>query len=619
MKLLVFLLSLLAVSLEAAVITNWGAQLPTAVPAGGDVILMQKGGVTYYFTPNQLASSLATNANLNASNKIANLDGQGTNMAHYGSLNFQRGGATNLTDLRFYQTVSPVPPVATLIAAAGNINDGTHVYRITFVTAVGETEQSLISNTVSNNAANGQTSVTLPVSSDPSVTSRRLYRTKANDPVIDDITLVYLVTNILDNTTAVFTDNRADSTLGTMTYGILDNTTGGNLWVNGVKAGTIGHRWSTAFGYGVLDNNVGGGGNTAFGAYVLNQNTEGRLNQGFGYLVLRDNTVGSFNSGYGDVSLTHNINGVGNAGYGYQTLRDNTSGSYNSAYGFASMERHQNGVANVAAGVYSMYLHRNGSNNVGIGGEVLYTGTNSASQTAVGFGALGLGVTGYRNAALGEYAGRNTKGEYGTYIGALAGYTGSSVTGNVMVGAAAGYYETASDKLFIDNRPRSNEADARTNTLVYGVFANAQSNQVFAINGFVGINNIAPSLPFYVRGKVDAAAFTGVRIDNPGAGSGTAARLSFSDSLGNDNDHAWVQGAYDGTGMNVQIGTGAGWIQGTAKMTIAHNGVVTLAGTTNHIVFGSTNIAPSSAVAPTKWVSVQVAGDAGVYRIPLYE
>lgn len=79
-KLLIFLLSMCVASLEAATITNWGAQLPTAVPAGGDVILMQKGGVTYFFTPDQLAGSLATNSNLNASNKIGNLNGLGTNL-----------------------------------------------------------------------------------------------------------------------------------------------------------------------------------------------------------------------------------------------------------------------------------------------------------------------------------------------------------------------------------------------------------------------------------------------------------------------------------------------------------------------------------------------------------
>jgi hypothetical protein len=48
-------------------------------------------------------------------------------------------------------------------------------------------------------------------------------------------------------------------------------------------------------------------------------------------------------------------------------------------------------------------------------------------------------------------------------------------------------------------------------------------------------------------------------------------------------------------------------------------GNVTVLGTTNQVIFGSTNTAPVSVVAPTKWISVQVTGDAGVYRLPLYE
>jgi hypothetical protein len=46
---------------------------------------------------------------------------------------------------------------------------------------------------------------------------------------------------------------------------------------------------------------------------------------------------------------------------------------------------------------------------------------------------------------------------------------------------------------------------------------------------------------------------------------------------------------------------------------------VTLTGTTNQVTFGATNIPPASAVAPTKWISVQVAGEAVSYRLPLYQ
>lgn len=45
---------------------------------------------------------------------------------------------------------------------------------------------------------------------------------------------------------------------------------------------------------------------------------------------------------------------------------------------------------------------------------------------------------------------------------------------------------------------------------------------------------------------------------------------------------------------------------------------MTIVGTTNQLIFGTTNSAPASVVAPTKWISVQINGEATSYRIPLY-
>lgn len=61
-----------------------------------------------------------------------------------------------------------------------------------------------------------------------------------------------------------------------------------------------------------------------------------------------------------------------------------------------------------------------------------------------------------------------------------------------------------------------------------------------------------------------------------------------------------------------------------SKLSLTSNGVLStsslvLAGTTNQIVFGATNIAPVSAVAPTHWISVQVSGNSSVFRLPLYQ
>jgi hypothetical protein len=46
---------------------------------------------------------------------------------------------------------------------------------------------------------------------------------------------------------------------------------------------------------------------------------------------------------------------------------------------------------------------------------------------------------------------------------------------------------------------------------------------------------------------------------------------------------------------------------------------VVVAGTTNQIVFGATNLPPAVPVTVVKWVSVQVQGEAAAYRIPLYQ
>jgi hypothetical protein len=56
-----------------------------------------------------------------------------------------------------------------------------------------------------------------------------------------------------------------------------------------------------------------------------------------------------------------------------------------------------------------------------------------------------------------------------------------------------------------------------------------------------------------------------------------------------------------------------------SKAQISSDGQLTLAGTTNQVIFGGTNTPPVSTAAPTKWISVQVQGETAIYRIPLYE
>lgn len=116
------------------------------------------------------------------------------------------------------QIAAPGAPSAALIspAAAGNVNNGAHSYKVTFVAGATETEGGTRSDpvTVVDKTANGKVSLTsIPTSTDSGVTARKLYRTIAGaDPTVAANFL--LLATIADNTTTTFTDNVADGSLG---------------------------------------------------------------------------------------------------------------------------------------------------------------------------------------------------------------------------------------------------------------------------------------------------------------------------------------------------------------------------------------------------------------------
>lgn len=107
---------------------------------------------------------------------------------------------------------APIAPAVALIspAAAGNVDNGVHRYRVTFVTADGETEGGTVSDpvTVADKAVNGKVALSNIPRGGAAVTSRRIYRTAAGGSTY------LLLATIADNTTTTYTDNTADSGLG---------------------------------------------------------------------------------------------------------------------------------------------------------------------------------------------------------------------------------------------------------------------------------------------------------------------------------------------------------------------------------------------------------------------
>lgn len=112
------------------------------------------------------------------------------------------------------------PSVALASAGAGNVDNGAHRYRLTFVTADGETDGGTISDavTVADKTANGKVTVSNIPLGGSQVTARKLYRTAAAGSTY------FLVATISDNTTTSYTDNIADASLGVAVPS--SNTTG---------------------------------------------------------------------------------------------------------------------------------------------------------------------------------------------------------------------------------------------------------------------------------------------------------------------------------------------------------------------------------------------------------
>lgn len=103
-----------------------------------------------------------------------------------------------------------VTPALPGTPVAGNVDNGVHRYRATFVTADGETQAGTISSavTVADKTVNGKVSLTGIPLGGSLVTARKLYRTAAAGSTY------LLLATIANNTATTYTDNIADSALG---------------------------------------------------------------------------------------------------------------------------------------------------------------------------------------------------------------------------------------------------------------------------------------------------------------------------------------------------------------------------------------------------------------------
>ncbi|MCP4089279.1 MAG: hypothetical protein GY746_05760, partial [Gammaproteobacteria bacterium] len=279
-------------------------------------------------------------------------------------------------------------------------------------------------------------------------------------------------------------NNTAAELLAIGHMALYSNTTGG---------------YNTAIGYRALYSNTTGGSNTASGREALYSNTKGQWNTANGIRALYANKTGNSNTACGSSALTANTTGTGNTANGADALFFNTTGGYNTATGAAALWNNSYGESNTATGYQAMWTNTTGNSNTATGSGALWNNTTGGGNTVSGYSALTLNTTGNNNTVSGvEVASNNTIGSNNAEFGARANYynqEGSNNTilgyeagfgnyanhnksGSVMLGYQAGWYETTSNKLYIENTNS-------TTPLIYGEF----DNDLLRVNGTLDINN----------------------------------------------------------------------------------------------------------------------------------
>lgn len=365
--------------------------------------------------------------------------------------------------------------VSVAVSASAGVLNGTYYWSVSYVTAEGETEVSV---GVAASPASKQVDVTIPVSPDSRVIARKIYRTVAG---AIESQQSKLVATINDNVTTAYTDNVADGSLGAPAPHT--NTSAGKILSGsdviaslssgattyGVGAMPTGQGYAcTAIGAQALENNVGGYRNTAVGTNALDANTTGYNNTAVGVHALDSGTTGNDNTAVGMASLFY-YNGTASVAVGAYAGGQITSGDNNTFVGAAAGQLRTGGGGNTLVGQQAGYAAGNGTQNTGVGQAALQSMVGANFNTAVGFGAAGSVTSGSFNTALGW--------------GAL----GACVTAgnNIAIGPFAGQFETDGNHLWIDSFGRSNLADAKVKSLIYGEFWIDRAGQKIDFNGQV--------------------------------------------------------------------------------------------------------------------------------------
>jgi len=239
--------------------------------------------------------------------------------------------------------------------------------------------------------------------------------------------------------------------------------------------------YNTATGYKAMRSNTSGHRNTVTGFKALENNTIGDHNTAYGVWSLTSNTTGDLNTATGSYNLSQNTTGERNTSNGYQAMQNNTTGGNNTATGCMTLSQNQAGGYNAAYGAYALYYNK-GNNNSALGSNALYLNTMGNYNVGVGYSANYHNKEGSNNTIIGYEAGKGTS------------YHNKS--GNVFLGFQAGFNETGSNNLYIENSSSSSP-------LIHGDF----DNDEVTINDVLTLTPRSTAPTTVVEGKLYVNSF----------------------------------------------------------------------------------------------------------------
>ncbi len=266
---------------------------------------------------------------------------------------------------------------------------------------------------------------------------------------------------------------------------------GGNLFLGGALL-SCGSHCTSPQGTGNYTLSPAGGGsylasnNSAVGFNSLRSLTTGYSNASIGVFGLQYTTTGYDNANVGLGGLLFNTIGHNNANVGTDGLWQNTTGNFNTNAGDNGLSANRSGIENSNLGHDGLLSNQTGSYNVNVGDYGQYHA-----------------VSGWSNTSVGAYSLYNTSGQ-----------------NNVALGYAAGFWETGSNTLYVDNQSRANLSAERSQALMYGIFGSTPAQQYLTLNANVVMRSPTTTLEVNGTAKFNGAVTFAPNQTFPGAITG---------------------------------------------------------------------------------------------------